>query len=190
MPKIGNNPIMKGLSGMLGDVVVYREQRGTMVMSNRPKKPAAPTNHQKLQGSKFRQAVAYAHAQMEIPEAKAEYDARIDNKKFVSGFSVAVTDYLKGPEITAIEASEYRGQVGDPIVIVAIDNFKVTDVNVQIRSAADALIEEGPAIQNPANELAWIFATTQANAQLAGTKIVVRAKDKPNNVTTKELVLA
>ena len=38
MSKIMNNPIMKGASGMLGDVVVYREVRGNLIMSNRPKR--------------------------------------------------------------------------------------------------------------------------------------------------------
>jgi hypothetical protein len=189
MPKIGNNPIMQGLSGMLGDVVVYRQQRGVMVMSNRPKKRDEPTDHQKVQSSKFKRAAAYANGQMDIPEAKAEYDERIDNKKFLSGYSVAVADYLKGPEITLVDTSGYTGQAGDLILVDATDNFKVTSVNVEIRSAADALIEQGAAVQDPLNELSWNFTATQANAQLAGTKIIVKAKDKPNNITTKDMVL-
>jgi hypothetical protein len=190
MPKIGNNPIMKGLSGMLGDVVVYREQRGRLVMSNRPKKRDVPTDHQKLQGAKFKRAVAYANGQMKIPEAKAAYDLLIDKTKFASGYAVAMADFLKGPEITGIDASGYNGQIGDLIQINAVDNFKVTDVTVEIRSAANALIEQGPAAQDPQNELSWNFAATQPNAQLAGTKIIVKAKDMPSNVTLKDLILA
>jgi hypothetical protein len=189
MPKIGNNPIMQGLSGMLGNVVVYRQQRGVMVMSNRPKKLDEPTDHQKTQGAKFKRAAAYATRQMEIPEAKAAYDARIDGRKFQSGFSVAVADYLKGPEITLVDVSAYAGQVGNPIVVSAIDNFEVTNVIVEIRSATDVLIEQGPATQSPEDDLIWNFMTTQPNAQLVGTKIIVKAKDRPNNVTIKDTVL-
>jgi hypothetical protein len=159
-------------------------------MSNRPKKPDVPTDHQKFQSTKFRRAVAYANGQMNIPASKAEYDERIDSKKFLSGYAVALADYLKGPEISLVDTSGYAGQVGDPIVIEAIDNFKVTSVIVEIRSASDALIEQGAAVRNPEDDLLWIFTATQVNAQLAGAKIIVKAKDKPNNITTKDLVLA
>jgi len=38
MSKINNNPLLNGVSGMLGDVVVYRQVRGGVIMANKPKK--------------------------------------------------------------------------------------------------------------------------------------------------------
>lgn len=188
MAKISNNPIMKGLSGMLGDVVVYSERRGKMIMSNRPKKSGQLTDHQKGVKAKFLQAVQYAKGQMLDPEARAEYEAAVTNK-MISGYAVAVSDYLKGPEITSVDVSGYAGLAGNEIVINAIDNFKVTGVTVEIRSAAGVLIEQGAAVQDPGNVLFWRFAATRPNSTIHGTRVIVSVKDKPNNVTTRDVVV-
>jgi hypothetical protein len=189
MSKLGNNPIMKSASGMLGDVVVYRQQNGKMVMSNRPKKRSKPTDHQVSVKKKFLRAVRYAKAQMLDPASKAEYDA-VTTEKLVSGYAVAVADFLRAPEIDSIEVNDYAGVIGNPINVVAFDNFKVMSVSVEIRSAADVIIEQGEALQDPADPMAWIYTTTAANNNLPGTKVIARAKDKPKHVTVKELVLA
>lgn len=189
MAKIRNNPILKGLSGMLGDVIVYRESRGKMIMSNRPKKRDEPTEHQKTTRSRFLQAVQYAKGQMLDPAAKEEYAAAVSDS-VISAYGVAVADYLKGPEVTGIDTTDYTGNVGSAIVINAIDNFKVTDVLVEIRSSSNELIEQGAATQSPLNGLAWEYAAKQLNEQVAGSKVIVKAKDKPNNVTTREFVLS
>jgi signal peptidase I len=94
MPKINNNPIMKGASGMLGDVVVYRQFRGTTVMSNRPKKPKVLTPHQKAIKSSFLLAVAYAKAQIADPILKAKYEPRT-RSEFTSAYIAAIADYLR-----------------------------------------------------------------------------------------------
>jgi hypothetical protein len=189
MARITNNPILKGLSGMLGDVVVYRESRGKMIMSNRPRKPKQPTEHQQNFKTKFLQAVQYAKGQILDPVAKAEYATGINNK-LLSAYGVAVTDFLKSPKITGIDVTGYQGVAGDTIVIEAIDDFKVTSVAVEIRSALDELLEVGEASQNPQSGLSWNYVATKSNSNLAGTKLIVRAMDKPRNVTTQELTLA
>ena len=187
--KIKNNPLLKGASGMLGDVIVFRESRGSLIMSNRPKKRENPSVHQLAVKSRFMQAVQYAKGQMLIPEAKAEYETGVTNK-MISAYGVAVADFLKGPDVHGVDASEYRGGIGDLILVNAVDNFKVTDVQVEIRSADDTLIEQGEAVLNPDNAVFWSYVTTQPNAAVTGTKVIVTAKDKPNNVTKKEFVLA
>jgi hypothetical protein len=188
MAKINNNPLLKGLSGMFGDVVVYSERRGKMIMSNRPKRREQNTDHQKLVKSKFLQAVQYAKGQMKNDMAKAEYAAAV-NDKVASAYAVALADYLKGPEIISVNTKAYNGQVGDVIEVLAIDNFKVTEVVIEIRSASNQLIEEGPAMTTADNTLNWLYTTTQENADSLGTKLIIRAKDKPGNITEKEYTL-
>jgi hypothetical protein len=188
MAKINNNPLLKGLSGMFGDVVVYSERRGKMIMSNRPKKREESTEHQKLVKSKFLQAVQYAKGQMKNDAAKAEYAAAV-NDKVMSAYAVAVADYLKGPEIITVNAKAYNGHIGDVIEVLAIDNFKVTEVIVEIRSASNQLIEEGPATITADNTLNWRYTARQENAESLGTKLIIRAKDKPGNMTEKEYML-
>jgi hypothetical protein len=186
MAKINNNPLLKGLSGMFGDVVVYSERRGKMIMSNRPKKREESTDHQKLVKSKFLQAVQYAKGQMKNDSAKAEYAAAV-NDKLMSAYAVAVADYLKGPEIIAVNTKAYNGHVGDVIEVLAIDNFKVTEIIVEIRSASDQLIEEGPAMITVDNTLNWRYTTAQENAESVGTRLIIRAKDKPGTSPKKSI---
>jgi hypothetical protein len=94
MPKINNNPIMKGASGMLGGVVVYRQFRGMTIMSNRPKKAKVMTPHQQAIKSRFLLAVEFAKRQMADPVLKAKYKLG-PGSEFASAYIAAVTDYLR-----------------------------------------------------------------------------------------------
>jgi hypothetical protein len=188
MSKLGNNPLLKGASGMLGNVIVFRQQNGKLIMANRPKKRETLTDQQKIAKAKFLQAVKYAKAQMLDPIAKAEYQSGV-TENLVSAYAVAVTDYLTGPEVVQVDAHTYAGAVGDIIYLQVFDNFKVTEVTVELRSALDVLIEQGNAQQDPDNPLLWYYTATQANAGVQGSKVIVRAKDKPNNLTVQEVVL-
>jgi hypothetical protein len=188
MSKLRNNPIMKGASGMFADLVVYRQQNGEMVMSNKPKKRSTPTDHQISVKKRFLRAVQYAKAQMLDAASKAEYEAAT-TEKLISGYAVAVADFLRAPEIDLIEVNDYAGIIGNSINILAFDNFKVVGVSVEIRSAANVIIEQGAAVQDPADPMSWTYTTTVANNNLPGTKVIVRAKDKPKNTTVKEVVL-
>ena len=189
MSKIKNHPLLKGLSGMLGDVIVFRESRGKMYMSNRPKKPAVPSEHQLLTKAKFLEAAAYAKGQMLDEQSKAEYQAAV-NDKTTSAYSVAVADYLKGPKILSINTDGYSGAMGTQIVIRAIDNFRVESVHVEIRNAQDVIIEQDLAVNNPANSIFWVYSAHQNIDIVPGTKVRVTVTDKPGNMTVQEVVLA
>jgi hypothetical protein len=182
MTRIKNNPLLKGISGMLGDVIVYRETRRGMVMSNRPRKRDQPTEHQNLAKSKFLQAVQYAKGQMTDPASKALYAAGI-TEKIQSAYGVALADYLKGPEILSVDVSGYKGEINQKIEIMTIDNFKVTEVRVEIRTPENELVESGLAAPVEENSLQWRYIATARMAHFAGSNIIVRAKDKPGNVT-------
>jgi hypothetical protein len=94
MPKINNNPIMKGARGMLGGVVVYRQFRGMTIMSNRPRKSKVITQHQQNIKSRFLLAVEYAKKQIADPVLKAKYQPDTGSK-FTSAYVAAIADYLR-----------------------------------------------------------------------------------------------
>lgn len=188
MSKIKNNPLLKGASGMLGNVIVYREVRGNVIMANRPKKSGVPTVHQEAAKSKFLRAVQYAKKQLADPVARAEYEAGITERKS-SAFAVALTDYLKPPKVGAIDGSRYNGAIGDVLSITAFDDFKVTSVQVTITGSTGGILEQGEAQLQPDTIDDWRYAATVANAALPGTKIIVTVRDKPGNVTVAEKVL-
>ena len=77
---------------------------------------------------------------------------------------------------------------GDKIVTRAVDDFRVTEVRVEISAANGTLLEAGNAVQN-SNGIDWTYTTTQANNALVGTKIKVIATDVPGNEGTLEVIL-
>jgi hypothetical protein len=188
MSTIKNNPLLKGASGMLGNVVVYREVRGKVIMCNRPKKSGKLTAHQEETRSRFLRGVQYARKQLATAETKAEYAAGITDSKH-SAYLVALTDYLNAPTVSAVDISRYRGVVGDIIAVRASDDFKVASVQVIIRNSANEILEQGNAVLQEDSFDDWQYKAIVANATLSGTKIEVKAIDKPGNVTTAESIL-
>ena len=183
MTKISNNPLLKGASGMFGDVIVYRQVKGGIIMANKPKGSGSATANQLAVREKFKKAANYAKRQMAIPASKADYETKL-SEKLNSGYAVAVKDFLSAPTIDQIDLSGYSGEVGDKILIQASDDFRVESVFVTILSAADAVIESGAAIENENGE--WEYTATIANAGAATSTFQVQAKDKPGNLTVAE----
>ena len=188
MSKIKNNPLLKGASGMLGNVIVYREVRGNVIMANRPKRSGVLTEHQEAAKSKFLRAVQYAKKQLADPVTRAEYEAGITERKF-SAFTVALTDFLTPPKVSMIDVSRYNGGIGDVLAITAFDDFKVTSVQVTVTAGTGDVLEQGEAQLQPDTIDDWRYATTVANAALPGTKVTITVRDKPGNVTVSEKVL-
>jgi hypothetical protein len=188
MSRIGNNPLLKGLHGMLAKLIVFREVRGRMVVSNRPKRSGKLTPHQEMMRSRFQRAVQYAKQQMQKEQRKAEYAAAIDDRRH-SAYAVALTDCMTAPKVNAVDTSHYKGIVGNPIFIRATDDFKVTDVQVTITDSNGNVIEQGNAVLLPNASDEWLYVITQTNTMFSGTRIIARAMDYPGNVGVMETVV-
>jgi hypothetical protein len=140
MPKIDNNPLMKGARGMLGGVVVYRQFRGKTIMSNRPRKAKVLTPHQQATKSRFLLAVEYAKKQIADPVLKAKYQPS-PGSKFTSAYISAIADYLRrakrnenGMEEKETESS--HGALGQK-VIVNVGGNKIDVKTATIRHFQD-----------------------------------------------------
>lgn len=188
MPKIGNNPILKKVSGMLGDTVVFRQSADGPVMANAPKKPTSVNAAQVALRTRFLNAVHYGRRQMLKPEVKALYETGVDRKR-KSPYTVAVTDYLSVPKITQIDTTQYLGQIGQPVNVFATDDFKVQSVQVSIQDSTGEEIEAGEATASEELLDVWIYTTKAANISLTGTMITVTVRDIPGNVVTQTLTL-
>jgi hypothetical protein len=112
MPKINNNPIMKGARGMLGGVVVYRQFRGMTIMSNRPRKAKVITPHQQAIKSRFLLAVEYAKRQIADPVLKAKYEPG-PGSKFTSAYVAALADYLRRAKQNENESNDKKTENKD-----------------------------------------------------------------------------
>ena len=172
-----------GVSGMLGDDVTVRKVNGKYRISNPNQKRTNPVARER-----FREAAQYARHQVSLPESNALYAAGITEKK-PTALRVAMSDYLSAPKVKSIDTSGYRGKVGDTISVKAVDDFMVTRVNVVIKDASGAVIEEGEAGPDSMLVNQWGYHARKANPGLTGTIIWATAYDRPGNKATAEVTL-
>jgi hypothetical protein len=182
------NPLTKGLSGKLGNDLVFRQSHGRTILSTAPQRTGEDSNAQELHKDKFKKAIQFAKVQMSIPEIKEEYKKSAKEKGMYSAYNLAVADYFHAPEIGDLIFKDYHGEVGDKIEIIAFDDFKVEHVEIEIYHNDGSLVEKGLASKN-GSDFEWEYAATVANTEYAGDKIVVKAFDYPGNETDKEFVL-
>jgi hypothetical protein len=187
MAKQARNVVTHGLSGKVGDLLVFRQVKGQTIVSNAPKVSKKLSEKQQAQRRRFSRAVIYAKAATGRPESKEIYDA-LAARKGRTPFTVAVADFLNAPEIRNLDLSHYTGQAGDAIRVEVSDDAIVKRITVSITNADGSLVEEGDA-QSDASGHVWTYTATQANANLAGDKIVVTVHDLPDNITQKEQAL-
>ncbi|ATA75210.1 hypothetical protein [Capnocytophaga sp. H2931] len=182
MAQSKNNIVTHGLSGKVGDILVFSQRNGKTIVSKAPKKrKGEDSEKQKQQQAKFQQAVLYGKAVLADDNQKALYETT--GKK---AYNVAVADLLNAPKIESINVSNYKGNAGDTIVIRATDDFKVVSVKVIIQNADGSLVEEGEAVLQGID---WIYIATAQNPDLSGDKIIIQASDIPANVTEKTEIL-
>jgi hypothetical protein len=187
MSKVSKNIITQGLSGKLGDTIVFRQRAGETIVSVKPSKTTKePTAKQLAVQEKFQKAILYGKQASGDPQSKAAYAEKAHEGQ--SAFNVAVADFFSAPEIQEIDVSEYTGVVGSKIKVVATDDFKVAEVKVTIQNSDNTLVEEGNAVMN-VNGIDWIYTATVANASLAGDKIMIEVSDIPGNETSVQQVM-
>lgn len=186
--KQNRNSIMRGASGALGEELVFRQRAGKTVISLPPApREDNPTGDQVEVRSKFKDANRYAKAACADPVLKVAYKAKA--RPGMSAFNVAMVDFFKAPEIIEVDAGNYTGLSGEPILILATDDFKVQAVKVTILNIAGDEIESGTALAHPESDDFWTYTTTATNPDGASGVIKVQVSDLPGNVTTQELSL-
>jgi hypothetical protein len=181
MAKSRNNVVTHGLSGKIGDLLVFRQRYGQTVVSKMPQQEAKVSEKQAEHRSRFQQAVFYGKAAIATPETASLYKTGATGGK--SPFNVAVADFLNAPDIVHVNLSGYAGNAGDVILIDATDDFAVVSVTVRIVNE-NGIVEEGAAVRGIGYR--WIYTATQNNGDTATSRITVSASDLPGNVTDHE----
>ncbi|MDR1551916.1 MAG: hypothetical protein LBS69_00415 [Prevotellaceae bacterium] len=181
MAKQKGNVVTYGLSGKIGDLLIFRQRDGKTIVSKIPEQPKTASEKQSQQRKRFQQATIYARAAVAGSQTKELYDAAAKKKQGITAYNVAVADFFNAPNIEIVDLSAYTGAVGDEIRIIVTDDFAVKSVHVQINNVDGTLVEAGYATGNAGN--IWIYAATQNNESLNGDKIVITASDLPGNIT-------
>ncbi len=181
MATLKKNLFLQGASGMLGSQLVYRNLNGQTIVSSRPVRRGEGSEAQKRNNMRFRYATSFAkHAIANevlgpIYEAAAAGITRVRN-----AYTLAVTDYLRAPEIGDIILP--GGASGSRVLVEAYEDPQLAKVEFDIISEDESVISSGKATPTD-NGIHWEFTLTQDIPE--GGSIRVRAYDLPGNVSTK-----
>jgi hypothetical protein len=148
----------------------------------------APTAAQSEAQEKFQVASRYAKAVMANTDQSLAEGYQTALKPRQNLYARALEDFLTPPVVNMIETHNYHGVVGDTVMARATDDFRVTQVIVEIFAPDGSLLERGNAVLT-FNGLDWKYTSTQANPVLAGTRIRATATDVPGNDSSLELIL-
>ncbi|WP_423129826.1 hypothetical protein [Gaoshiqia sp. Z1-71] len=186
MAEVKKNIITQGMSGKLGDTIVFRLVNGKTIVAAKPAlSDKEPSDSQKSHRERFQEAVIYARHILQDAGLKSVYQEAASSKPGVSAYNIAVADFFGAPDIQEIDLSQYTGQAGDPIVVKVTDDFKVAKVRVEIYNPDGSLVEQGEAVKTT-DGLRWLYSATAVNDTLDGDKILIKAYDIPGNQDVQE----
>jgi len=186
MAKVKNNQFVKGVSGKLGEDLVYRQVGNETIITRRAVLTGVATARQSSQRIKFAEATQFASAAVSHPQTSVDYKLMAEVQGLKSAYLAAVTDFLTEPEISIVYTAMYSGKIGDLITIKPKHLYKITALTVTILKPDGSVLESGPAV---AVELMWHYTATVANATIAGSKMRLVAKDRRGREVVLEVTL-
>src|SRR5687768_2219179 len=163
MARQKNNVVMQNTRGMFGGQVVFKKRAGKGYVAAPPNvdENRKSTPNQLRAQERFARSVEYSTAADKIPELKKAYKALAGRSQ--SARNIAFQDAYYAPEVLGIITQGYYGHIGNVIIVIAQDNFKVKSVKVSVRNSLNELIEEGEAMAN-ADGFSWTYHISRTNA--------------------------
>ena len=186
-----DNSIITGkFKGSPGKQLVFPDWEGKTIVAKSPKSRTGDATAAQLERQeKFQTASRYALAVTRGSDQSLAQAYANALRPRQNVYSRALEDFMSPPVVKSIKTPGYTGAIGDKIVIRAIDDYRVTKVQVEILKPDGTLLETGTAEQN-INGIDWTYtATTPAAAGLAGSKIKAIAFDVPGNEGTSDVTL-
>ncbi|WP_017259110.1 hypothetical protein [Pedobacter arcticus] len=175
-----NNVVTHGLSGKVGDLIVFKQQNGKTIVGKMPQKSSKPPTEAQLSvNERFKLASKYAQQAILDPVLKPKYAGFAKTGQSV--FNVAFADFFS-PPILSDAAGIYNGAVGCQLIVKAIDNYEVKSVKLSIYLADESLLEEGEAVLQ-LDGVTWKYACTLATTDFATCTLTWSATDLANNTT-------
>jgi hypothetical protein len=176
MAIVKGNLAIEGLSGLLGDQLIFKRDRaGRTIVSRKPNfENRVFSADQKKHQSRFQEAAAYAKAAVKTEPIYAQLAAGTAK----SAYNVAVGDWFNPPEVREIDVRGYTGQAGETIRAKVTDDVRVSQVKIAISTRDDVVIEQG---EMSLEQGLWYSYTTTTNCPAGMVKVVVTGLDLPNH---------
>ena len=178
MAKVKLNPILEQIRGQVGDLVFKRYGDEVVITRKPDMSNIVPSPAQLAHRERFRQATVYGKLVLADPDAKAFYEQAADAKG-TPVLALTVADFFNAPSVDEIDLSSYHGQAGDPISVLAHDDFQVQQVQVEMSNGAGNTLESGLAVQTPPASGRWLYTASSEVAPGETVRIAVTAVDRP-----------
>lgn len=172
MTKVRFHGPIAGFSGAMGEMVFADQAKKGRTLAYM-KTHYEPSEAQVYYRQQFKEAAAHAKAALADPAARAFYEA-VASSRDSNAYFVALTDFLIKPQFKPLILSEYKGQIGDMILIRATDDIGLTNVDVTISGTDGTQIEKGPAVEDGVRTGYWTYTATAAVA--LGTDIFIEVE--------------
>jgi hypothetical protein len=183
-----NNILTKGLSGMVGGVMVFRTWNGKTYISSSPKKPQKQSVAQKENRLKFKMATAFAKRMMKDVAKKEEYKRLAKKMKLPNAYTAAITEYMRKPEIREVQLDGYSGRENHEInVNVRKKGFDIEVVEVIISDEKGNVVEQGKSEKGKIFD--WRYKTTKTVEGYESLQILIRARERTGNYVDKKYIL-
>ncbi|MGA7193766.1 MAG: hypothetical protein WBW94_09055 [Anaerolineales bacterium] len=171
MARVKTNVIVEGLSGKLGNQLVFRHLRdGQTVVCVKPDfSKRVLSKDQKAHHARFQAAAAYAH---EASISQPIY-AQLAAGTMKNAYNLALGDWFHPPVIHSIEKR------GGKVLVQASDDVCVASLRVMMVDDNGSVLEEGDAVQLGGDW--WEYETTAAGNAIA------EARDLAGNVVRMEM---
>jgi hypothetical protein len=178
-----DNILTEGLSGMIGNVIVFKTVRGKTIMANRPRKPTRQSELQRSNRSRFRNATAFAHAAMHDPQKKAYYWEKARKLKLPNAYTAAITDYMRRPAVTRVETPKNNGSAGKRLMITAgKKEFSLSSVEVNLVDKQGVSLGNSTAALVNQQKHLWVSHVPEDVSENVA-QIIVTARDEAGNVS-------
>jgi hypothetical protein len=185
--KLTTNDLTQNYSGIFGNMVQLRNQRGKSIMTiPRRKQKTDPSPAQLNVRKMFTLATRYAKNVLLNPDMFAAYSAK--SRGLLTPYILAVTDYLRPPYVSEILTGDYTGKPGSTVHVVADDDFGISGVTVTIRTAGGELVEKGNCTLDLLTGRYDFTAKTTID-DLNGVEVSAVATDFPGHTATHSVTL-
>jgi hypothetical protein len=111
----------------------------------------------------------------------------IAKEKGITAQRAALTDILVEPHFNPLDLSEYKGKVGDKIMVIATDDIGLADFEFTLTKADGTRIEQGKAVEEGARTGHWSYTATVPVALGSNIFVEARGVDHAGNKTVASL---
>ena len=175
MATVKNNIVTQGLSGKLGNQIVFRSGKGGQtIVAVKPASGREFNAEQQAHHEAFRNAIAYAKSAKD----EAVYMVKAQGTT-MNPFNAAVADWFRQPQVLEIDTRAWTGGNGEVIRIKAQDDTHVSNVRIAITNGNGTTFEQGQAVQ--ADGLWGEYTTTTEVDVNANPAVIATAEDLPGN---------